>query len=223
VMPEDEFDFDVSAPVRRIADQAILDSLTAFLREHDGKAVTTIAYDRWPKRVCTAATVGKRFGSWRKALAHLGVSKGVQERRYDPLFLLDNLERVWRELGYPPGKRRLSQHGDNISERPYVNRWGSVREACKLLARFKQGLISEDELLGRSTVARRRRVTIPLSVRWDILKRDNYRCARCGHRPPEVELEVDHVHPVARGGTNDSGNLQTLCDRCNRGKKDRLP
>ena len=222
-MPKDEFDFDVSVPVRRIGNQAILDSLAAFLREHEGKAATTIAYDRWSRRICTAATIGTRFGSWRKALAQLGASKGVQERKYDPLFLLDNLERVWRELGYPPCKRRLAQYGENISERPYVNRWGSVRQACELLARFKQGRISEEELLGKTTIARPRRVTIPLSLRWDVLKRDNYLCARCGRRPPEVELQVDHVHPVARGGTNDPGNLQTLCDQCNQGKKDRLP
>jgi len=123
-MPKDDFDFDLSAPVRRISDDKILESLARFIGEHEGKSLTTIAYDEWPKRVCTSATVSERFGSWRAALARLGAATGVQERRYDPLYLMDNLERIWRELGYPPGKRRVAQYGDKISERPYVNRWG---------------------------------------------------------------------------------------------------
>jgi len=34
----------------------------------------------------------------------------------------------------------------------------------------------------------------------------------------DVVLEIDHIHPVKEGGTNDEGNLWTLCYCCNRGK-----
>ena len=57
-----------------------------------------------------------------------------------------------------------------------------------------------------------------------ILKRDNYRCVSCGASPSndqQAELEVDHVYPVASGGSNGLENLQTLCRTCNEGKKDR--
>ncbi|MGH8738020.1 MAG: HNH endonuclease, partial [Burkholderiales bacterium] len=60
--------------------------------------------------------------------------------------------------------------------------------------------------------------------RWAVLKRDNYRCAKCGASPASdhsVELEVDHIIPVARGGSNDLANLQSLCQKCNQGKKAR--
>jgi 5-methylcytosine-specific restriction endonuclease McrA len=33
-------------------------------------------------------------------------------------------------------------------------------------------------------------------------------------------LHVDHRLAVAKGGSNDEGNLWTLCDRCNLGKSD---
>jgi hypothetical protein len=34
-------------------------------------------------------------------------------------------------------------------------------------------------------------------------------------------MEFDHVLPLAMGGTDDVDNLQILCRKCNRGKRDR--
>ncbi|MDE2118263.1 MAG: HNH endonuclease [Betaproteobacteria bacterium] len=65
---------------------------------------------------------------------------------------------------------------------------------------------------------------MPLKDRWIVLKRDNYRCVKCGASPSnnhKVELEVDHIIPVAKGGGNALENLQILCRDCNQGKKDR--
>jgi 5-methylcytosine-specific restriction endonuclease McrA len=53
-----------------------------------------------------------------------------------------------------------------------------------------------------------------------VLQRDKYRCVLCG--ASGVSLEVDHKIPVARGGSDDLDNLQTLCFPCNRGKRDSL-
>jgi hypothetical protein len=36
------------------------------------------------------------------------------------------------------------------------------------------------------------------------------------------QIEIDHVHPLAKGGTNDLSNLQLLCGFCNLAKRDRL-
>ena len=38
----------------------------------------------------------------------------------------------------------------------------------------------------------------------------------------DVELEVDHVIPISRGGTDDISNLKTACFKCNRGKGDSI-
>lgn len=56
------------------------------------------------------------------------------------------------------------------------------------------------------------------SVRFCILRRDGFTCRYCGRRPPDVVLHVDHMVPVARGGTSDEDNLITACRRCNLGK-----
>jgi 5-methylcytosine-specific restriction endonuclease McrA len=49
-----------------------------------------------------------------------------------------------------------------------------------------------------------------------VFKRDLYQCRIC--RKAGVELEVDHIVPLGRGGSNGLENLQTLCVVCNRGK-----
>jgi len=55
-----------------------------------------------------------------------------------------------------------------------------------------------------------------------VFKRDKFTCQYCGAHPPAVILHVDHIHPVAKGGTNDEDNLVTACEHCNLGKGARL-
>ena len=57
-------------------------------------------------------------------------------------------------------------------------------------------------------------------VRWFILERDHHRCRYCGATPEDAALAVDHVVPVAHGGTDDTANLVTACELCNQGKAD---
>ncbi|WP_414619264.1 HNH endonuclease [Calothrix sp. CCY 0018] len=59
---------------------------------------------------------------------------------------------------------------------------------------------------------------IPASVRVSVLHRDNNKCVFCGRSAKQVQLEVDHIIPFSKGGSNDLSNLQTLCINCNRGK-----
>jgi hypothetical protein len=69
------------------------------------------------------------------------------------------------------------------------------------------------------------REQITLSLRYSILRRDNFKCVLCGRSPAtdtSTILEIDHIIPVSRGGTNDPKNLRTTCFECNRGKKDKL-
>lgn len=61
------------------------------------------------------------------------------------------------------------------------------------------------------------------SLRYEILKRDNFHCVLCGRGTEDgVKLEVDHIIPVSKGGKTEPSNLRTLCRDCNRGKSDKL-
>lgn len=57
---------------------------------------------------------------------------------------------------------------------------------------------------------------IPTTTRVDILARDNYRCVFCGVSAKQAKLQIDHIIPVSKGGSNNPSNLQTLCWECNR-------
>lgn len=86
----------------------------------------------------------------------------------------------------------------------------------------------EEEKEQKRETARRRYVT--KAMKRHVLERDNYTCQICGISKGYVDslmpglgdyllLEVDHIVPVAKGGSgDDESNLQTLCWRCNRKK-----
>ncbi|MFN4774380.1 MAG: HNH endonuclease [Pseudanabaena sp.] len=58
---------------------------------------------------------------------------------------------------------------------------------------------------------------------WAVLARDKWRCLSCGRSAKEdgVLLEVDHIIPRSKGGSDDMINLQTLCKKCNIGKSNK--
>ena len=65
-----------------------------------------------------------------------------------------------------------------------------------------------------------KRKPISKRLRFEVLKRDNFTCQYCSSKPPKVPLEVDHIHPISKGGKNEIDNLITACFDCNRGKSD---
>lgn len=65
-------------------------------------------------------------------------------------------------------------------------------------------------------------MSLSVRTRFEVFKRDRFTCHYCGKHPPDVLLEVDHVTPIAAGGTDDITNLITACTDCNRGKAAQL-
>lgn len=55
-------------------------------------------------------------------------------------------------------------------------------------------------------------------TRFEVFKRDQFTCQYCGRSAPDVVLHIDHILPVAEGGTNEIINLVTACQDCNLGK-----
>ncbi len=218
----DEFRFDVNMKRTRLSDGDLITALQSAAEALGEGYFTSTQYDGLHGKRPHSATIIERFGSWKKALALIDVIGG-RKRQHSPEELIANLENIWKDLGYPPGKRQIKNLGQRISESPYKRHWSSVRAACEALEQFHAGKISRKQLLAGNTEEPTRK-TIPQKDRTAVFKRDHYRCAKCGASPAtdhQVELEVDHVIPVTRGGGNARENLQTLCRNCNQGKKNR--
>lgn len=69
---------------------------------------------------------------------------------------------------------------------------------------------------------KKERGRMTLRLRFEVMKRDKFRCSICGARAGDIELEIDHIIPVSKGGKTEINNLQTLCFDCNRGKSSDL-
>ena len=48
-----------------------------------------------------------------------------------------------------------------------------------------------------------------------VMKKSDSRCVYCAS---DEDLQIDHILPHSRGGTNDLNNLQMLCRKCNLSK-----
>jgi diadenosine tetraphosphate (Ap4A) HIT family hydrolase/5-methylcytosine-specific restriction endonuclease McrA len=59
------------------------------------------------------------------------------------------------------------------------------------------------------------------TIRYEVLKQAKFRCELCGVSAEVKALEVDHIVPRNKGGTDDESNLQALCYSCNAMKRDR--
>ena len=59
------------------------------------------------------------------------------------------------------------------------------------------------------------------TIRYEVLKRAKFRCELCGISAEKKALEVDHIVPKNKGGTDELSNLQALCYSCNAMKRDR--
>lgn len=66
--------------------------------------------------------------------------------------------------------------------------------------------------------------SVSTRTRFEIFKRDGFRCKYCGASPLGatlvVKLHADHVTPKSGGGSNEPYNLITACIDCNLGKSD---
>lgn len=94
-----------------------------------------------------------------------------------------------------------------------------MEKYCKSCGRvFKDSDFKLCPYCGNQLSERVGRQPIPRKLRHIVFQRDDYMCRECGATNKQTRLHVDHIIPVAKGGTNDLDNLQTLCEDCNKAK-----
>lgn len=225
-MTDAPFRFEIDRVKTHVSRAEIVTSLREYGRLHQRETFGMREYDGWKKRLVTSDTIRRQFGSWAKALQEAGF-RAVRGQKVDPAAMVEAFRACWKEQRSVPSLRQLEAFLElkkyPFRVKTYGAFFGGVGRLAKRIVQVQKGELSEADLLRRVERARPRRSPMSVKLRTAILKRDGEQCVKCGASPKknsEVTLEVDHIIPVAKGGTNDPENLQTLCWSCNQGKTD---
>ncbi len=175
-----------------------------------------------------------RFGSWAAALEAAGLSLSARGRRWTDTDYTENLLAVWTHYGRPPTFAEMDLPPSRISSGAYAAKygtWGSAKLAFTQQIGADLAVVSETPDTAQTASNPRQPKPrqedsrhIPLGIRYQVLRRDRFRCVACGRSPATdvaCVLHVDHVLAFARGGKTSIDNLQVLCESCNLGKGDR--
>lgn len=61
--------------------------------------------------------------------------------------------------------------------------------------------------------------SIPRSIQFRVLKRENQICRMCGKSVQDEDIHFDHIIPYSKGGSSDEHNIRLLCSECNLKRK----
>ena len=126
-----------------------------------------------------------------------------------------------------PGRVLGKNHGivDKLNNEYLLKGYETLRqdEIEELVQACQARLDDYLEKRGQAIFNHRRKSAgyIPGTLRYEILKKAKFRCELCGIPAEEKALEVDHIVPRNKGGSDDTSNLQSLCYSCNAMKRDR--
>ena len=139
--------------------------------------------------------------------------------RYTTEELFDNIQKVWDFKGSQPFLKDMEVEPSVICWGTYFHRFGSWKKALEEFVKYKNNTNDVQYIQNKNN--RKARKTINNSLKYDVMKRDCFKCQYCGKSPANdvgVELQIDHILPVSKGGTNEIENLKTICKDCNIGK-----
>lgn len=210
----------------------------------------TVGYDDYKKYgKYSAEHIFKRFSTWEDFLLKASLKPtGFSKHKITKEELFTEIERIWILLGRQPTSTDIIKHRvSKYSIDTYKRRFGGWRKALEAFVDFinsdnmeEPSCISDtpkdnkDESVSSSKTDLKPHIqkfvhstsrNINTRLRFQVLKRDHFKCCACGASPaknPAVELEVDHIIAWANGGETVLENLQTLCKECNNGKSNVL-
>ena len=180
----------------------------------------------------------KKFGSFNKVMNEIGFTTPLKSRKYSDDERYENLLNVWVFYGRQPNYKEMLKPPSKVGPKAYVVRWGSWKKALlAFLKKINSEIIVTDsdiintpannvkEKIDTKNNSKEDKREIPIGLRFNILKRDKYKCTICGRSPAStfgIELHIDHIIPFSKGGRTVENNLRTLCNQCNIGKSDKL-
>jgi hypothetical protein len=208
-----EVDFEIDF-MQSYDEASIIAELRRIASELGKKRITAQDIDKHGR--VHSATVARKFGLLRHALSAAGLEPGKFARPSDEE-LIGEMGKLWvttrREWGRSPIARDIARYGLPFSAKAITQRFGSWNKGLAAIAR---AMNESGGVVIPATRPGRKRMELSVARRFDVFKRDGYTCRIC--QKAGGELEVDHIVPVSKGGSNAMDNLQTVCWACNRGK-----
>jgi hypothetical protein len=228
---------------RTFTDEQLLSELNAASSKIEGKALTVEIFNELADM--HSETIRRRFGSWSAALKQAGLTISTRGRRHSDDDYFENLLAIWTHYARQPRIAEMDRPPSQISSGAYEAKWGTWTKALvAFLDRVNsdtrhEGSTSptpptfEERARGNRPSQSRRTVRvkgkdqrqIKLGLRYEVLKRDRFRCIICGASPATdlgCVLHVDHILAYSKGGKTIAENLRSLCEPCNLGKSDKL-
>lgn len=144
----------------------------------------------------------------------------------DEITILDMGDREVTSIGTGPnGNDRVRRDSCGAEELLIDAVTALVKEAVAVFA-VASDPTEDTEALEKRRASDRERKARQRTARNLILAlahRDGFTCSLCGEPMPDVsDIEVDHVIPVSKGGSDDPENLKLAHSRCNLKKGNRV-
>lgn len=201
-----------------ISSPELIEDLKKVAKKEKTTVLTQSQYTKNGKYDVT--TISRRFGSWKNALGKAKLLPG-NISNYTDEELYENILNIWQHKGKQPVRLDLDFAPSIISQSPYNRRFKSWSNALKSFVGFVQSNGTKFKPTSAINKSRKTNRDPSLSVRYNVLKRDHFKCVICGKSPAKtsgVELHIDHIIPWSKGGETTLKNLRTLCSKCNLGK-----
>jgi hypothetical protein len=218
---------------KKMSDEDIIKEIRN-VAERKGKNTITVQDIRDYSSSIGPYVLKSRFGSVKKAIERAGLEISNHAKRYTEVECFENFLNVWTHYGRQPKFGEMKCSPSEVGPKAYIVRWGSWIKALEAFVAFIDKE-SKNELIDSKQIEKVRKKPkqkmnkpedkreISLSLRYKVLVKYNFTCAKCGKSPAKdfgVELQVDHIHPFSKGGKTTLNNLQVLCKDCNLGKGD---
>jgi hypothetical protein len=208
----------------------LIEDIISVAKRLNKNTITSIEYNKYGR--WNVDTPIRYFGQWNKALEASGL-KVIKKMNISEVELFDNLKRIWIEKGRQPFSSEIVKPYSQFTIKVYQRKFGSWRKALESFVinvnndsvESIESIIKSSDLGNKGLQSSDNQRNVNLRLRFLVMKRDNFKCVKCGRSPatdPNIVLHIDHVKPWSKGGKTIFENLQTLCSNCNLGKSDLL-
>lgn len=140
--------------------------------------------------------------------------------------LIKILQDEAKKFGFSPSSRMFENNKNLPDPYTYRSRFGSWNKAVIVAGLNPRQALPPNSIRyrkGRGTKYNEDARLVTVKQRFEILTRDNFRCAYCGGSPEQgYTLNVDHKTPFSKGGKTVPENLITACTTCDLGKSNSI-